>query len=516
MSDIEKRRSQYKLEYRQESYGRKITGLAIPFRALSQHIGSFREVVEPGAFDGADMSDISCFFNHDTGQLLARSYNGTGTLEWRITSRGLEVTVWLPNTTLGSDVWELVKRGDLKNFSFGFTVGEETYERRDGELIRHIWKFKRIYEVSLVVWPAYKDTHAEVSERALAELRSLQEVNELSNSLKTKKMNLFDYFFDKPTAQQEAIMRQMAKFYNNNLYSVIGKGDYLPVPWMNPQTRDLTPPSDSVGVSPWAILREGSVLDKLGITLHTDIPNNSIQLPVPDITSAAGFNWPGANGAAQEAITTIGGSQVTGKRVAGYITFSDLLYYADERMRFSDMIINVLKAFYQTKVQKTLFSTAGDANTPQGLLYGCTSTGFFTGTGVVSSALVEGLLNTVSYTVSGSEPAFVCHPYVAQKLRKTLIDTGSVPLLGSDGRLFGYRLFETKDALPVNISSTNYYPLFFGTWSELHFFEFYAPEILFDRTTMAERAKDKVHFTALVNWILTSSSTIKVAGVTLS
>lgn len=398
MSEIERRLAQYKLEYREESYGRKISGLAVPFASLSQNLGGFREVVEPGAFDGADLSDICCLFNHDPNRVLGRSFNGKGTLEWRITGRGLEVTVWLPETELGNEAWQLTKRGDIKNFSFAFTVAEESYERRDGGLVRHIWRFKKIYEVSLVVWPAYPSTFAQVSERALAELRTMREFEQLSNDLKLNKMNIFNYFLDQPDARKQQIARQMAKFYNNNAYAFTGSGDYRPLPWMNPQTRDLTPPADSVGVSAWQILREGGVFNNLGITFQSDIPNSAIQLPVPNIDSAAGLNWPGLNGAAQEAISTIGGTQVSGKRVAGQIVFSSLLYYADEKQRFSNILIDLLKNLYQNAVEKTFFSDSGDSSTPQGLLYGCTSTEFFVSTGAVSAEMIEALMNATSVT----------------------------------------------------------------------------------------------------------------------
>lgn len=115
------------------------------------------ESVAPGAFDGALSDDIRCLIDHETRLVLGR--NTVGTLSLRVDERGLWGRVEI--NELDSDAMNLyarVQRGDVSQCSFGFEIlDEETEYREDGSV--H-WTIKRVklYEVSIVTFPAYKDT----------------------------------------------------------------------------------------------------------------------------------------------------------------------------------------------------------------------------------------------------------------------------------------------------------------------------------------------------------------------
>lgn len=146
--------------------GRTISGYAIVFgvesRVLPSWDGEFIEVIERGAVTDELIarSDVKALYNHINSQLLARSVNGNGTLKLSIDERGLKYEFEAPNTTLGNDVLELVKRGDLQGSSFAFTVDEEhvTYTRNGGMRKRVISQLSGLYDVSVVVDPAYTQT----------------------------------------------------------------------------------------------------------------------------------------------------------------------------------------------------------------------------------------------------------------------------------------------------------------------------------------------------------------------
>ena len=148
------------------SEGRTISGYAIVFdvesRVLPSWDGDFIEVIEHGAVtdDLIARSDVKALYNHINSQLLARSVNGNGTLKLSVDDRGLKYEFEAPNTTLGNDVLELVKRGDLQGSSFAFTVDEEhvTYTRNGGMRKRVISQLSGLYDVSVVVDPAYTQT----------------------------------------------------------------------------------------------------------------------------------------------------------------------------------------------------------------------------------------------------------------------------------------------------------------------------------------------------------------------
>ena len=85
----------------------------------------YYEVVNRGAFDGADLSDVVMKYNHDDqAMVLARTRNKT--LQLTVDDHGLKINAELANTSAGRDVYELIKRGDLDKMSFAFTVAEET------------------------------------------------------------------------------------------------------------------------------------------------------------------------------------------------------------------------------------------------------------------------------------------------------------------------------------------------------------------------------------------------------
>jgi uncharacterized protein len=142
-----------------------IAGVTAVIGQESQDLGGFTEIIEAGAFDEAvATSDIRALFNHNPDFVLGR--NLSGTLELEIREDGLHYKVpKMPKTR--ADVFESIQRGDVTGNSFAFTVAEDRYEERDdGRKVRVISKFRELFDVGPVVYPAYSQTV--VSTRALA------------------------------------------------------------------------------------------------------------------------------------------------------------------------------------------------------------------------------------------------------------------------------------------------------------------------------------------------------------
>lgn len=146
--------------------GRTISGYAIVFgvesRVLWDWEGDFVEIIERGAIDEEllNSSDVTALFNHDRNQLLARSANGAGTLKLSLDDHGLRFEFEAPHTTLGNDILELVRRGDLKGCSFAFTAAAEDveYSKEHDKRLRTVKRINALYDVSVVVNPAYTQT----------------------------------------------------------------------------------------------------------------------------------------------------------------------------------------------------------------------------------------------------------------------------------------------------------------------------------------------------------------------
>jgi HK97 family phage prohead protease len=148
---------------------RTVTGYAAVFNSPSEDMG-FIEYIEPGAFrDALKTSDVRALFNHDPNYILARTASGTLRLEED--GKGLRYQFDAPATTFGNDFLTMLRRGDISQSSFGFTVGEQAWEEKraaDGSTqhIRRIKKIDRLFDVSPVTYPAYPDT--EVALRAMS------------------------------------------------------------------------------------------------------------------------------------------------------------------------------------------------------------------------------------------------------------------------------------------------------------------------------------------------------------
>jgi len=146
----------YTGEFRATQEGRTVEGYAAVFSSPTD-MGWYNEVIEPGAFDAADLNDVRALFNHDPDHLLART--SSKTLEVNVDEKGLFYSFEMPNTTLGNDVLEMIRRGDLSQSSFAFRVAEQNWLEREGRPdLRQITKIDMVADVSPVTYPAYADT----------------------------------------------------------------------------------------------------------------------------------------------------------------------------------------------------------------------------------------------------------------------------------------------------------------------------------------------------------------------
>ena len=119
----------------------------------------YMEVIDRNAFDGADMSDTVFKYNRgDIAMVLARASNNTLTMN--TDDKGLRISADIIDTNNGTDVYKLIKRGDLNKMSFAFTVKNERSEsdRENKIYTRTITAFDKIYDVAVVDFPAYDGT----------------------------------------------------------------------------------------------------------------------------------------------------------------------------------------------------------------------------------------------------------------------------------------------------------------------------------------------------------------------
>ena len=170
---------------------RRVEGYALLFNVDSRPMwgGDLIERIAPTALDGVlEKSDVLCLMNHDESRgVLARWRMGEGSLSLTVDEKGLRYAFDAPKTALGDELVEALKRGDIAESSFAFTVEKDNWERKeDGTYVRTIVQIDRLYDVSPVYYPAYEDTSVALrslegyKEEALKELERLR-AEELTN-----------------------------------------------------------------------------------------------------------------------------------------------------------------------------------------------------------------------------------------------------------------------------------------------------------------------------------------------
>lgn len=145
-----------------------------PYTLFSDEEYEVREIIDAGAFDNCDFSDVIMQYNHE-GRVFARQKNGTLKIEIN-KPKGLFINADLGGTELGRQVYDEIRGGYTDKMSIGFTVDKTadiwTRETVDGVTVetRRIMAVKRLFDVSAVSIPANPNTSIEsVSTRALVD-----------------------------------------------------------------------------------------------------------------------------------------------------------------------------------------------------------------------------------------------------------------------------------------------------------------------------------------------------------
>lgn len=137
-----------------EENERIVEGYAVVFDDVTD-LGYYKETIDRNAFDGADMSDVVMKYNHEDSVLpMARTRGGS--LQFDIDDHGLKIRANLPDTSVNRDIYTLIRQGILSKMSFAFTVAEEEIDYNTDT--RKILRFDKIFDVSVVDFPAYEST----------------------------------------------------------------------------------------------------------------------------------------------------------------------------------------------------------------------------------------------------------------------------------------------------------------------------------------------------------------------
>lgn len=177
-----------------ETHGNVLEGIPIVYDAETDIGGMWKEIIDRGALDQADLKDVRFLVNHDVDSIpLARSRNNNenSTMQMTVEEDGLHVRVDLDTegNPKAKELYSAIKRQDISGMSFMFSVKADKWDDLDSEYpTRHITALDRVFEVSAVTFPAYEQTtiNARSVETGQASLDSAREA--LENARKVEEL----------------------------------------------------------------------------------------------------------------------------------------------------------------------------------------------------------------------------------------------------------------------------------------------------------------------------------------
>lgn len=176
--ELERRAYSFEVRAEEGESGKIITGRPIVYNSRTD-LGFFDEIIESGALDKADLTDVRFLVNHDTSKIpLARSRrnNGNSTMLLSVDAEGMAIRVNLDveNNADAKALYSAVSRSDVTGMSFMFSVDDEEWENLESDHpTRHIRSIGTVVEVSAVTFPDYESTEINArSKEALENARS--------------------------------------------------------------------------------------------------------------------------------------------------------------------------------------------------------------------------------------------------------------------------------------------------------------------------------------------------------
>ena len=193
--ELEQRSYNFEIRAEETEHGNIITGRPIVYDSKTD-LGWFDEIIERGALNGADLTDVRFLVNHDLSKIpLARSRrnNGNSTMQLTPDERGMAIRVLLDteNNTEARSLYSAVQRGDISGMSFMFAIKDEEWDDLDQEHpTRRIKSISTVVEVSAVTFPAYDTT--EINARSKETLESARQAVETAREQKAAQVETRD------------------------------------------------------------------------------------------------------------------------------------------------------------------------------------------------------------------------------------------------------------------------------------------------------------------------------------
>ncbi|MBQ2348093.1 MAG: HK97 family phage prohead protease [Clostridia bacterium] len=191
MSEIARRAFPARFETREENGIGIIEGMPVVLNSRT-NMGEWDEIIDVGALNDTDLTDVRLCLNHDTGYVYARSRNnhGSSTMQIFRDAAGLRfrASLNIKSSPKAQDYYSAVNRGDMDKMSFMFTIDAYQWEDLESDHpTKRITRIGKIFEFSCVTFPAYDSTSIEARDAS-----ALESVKRELESLRAQRLKTLD------------------------------------------------------------------------------------------------------------------------------------------------------------------------------------------------------------------------------------------------------------------------------------------------------------------------------------
>jgi HK97 family phage major capsid protein len=406
-----------------------VEGLAVVFGERAD-LGGCHETIAPGALDVVDLNDVVLLTNHDgAGVPLARSPK---TLSLSVTDAGLAMRAELPDTEQGRAVYEAVRRGDLSQMSFAFDIGESDFDR--DTQTRTITAISKVYEISIVNFAAYKETHVQARNAQKGNENMSDKFNPITASLETATQ----------TPDTHATPEYRSAFFKSLLGKDLTETETRAMSAAKAENRadSFNTLSNSAAVIPTQTLNEVVSQARPTNALFNEIRLFSVpaNLSVPVGTPGDPAQWHIEGSAVERKNVTTANVSFAGYELIKVLSLSA----AVKRMSvpaFEGYVTNELTASVQDAIGAAIVSGTGTGQ-PTGLLTGITWNTANSLTGQITPGLLIRMIAMLPAGYAGGAKYAMSHATLYGKVYPLMTSTGEFYFAdtekGGVNRLFGF------------------------------------------------------------------------------
>lgn len=203
-----------------------IEGHAAVFNQWANIGGRFDEIIDYGAFDGCDLSNVVLLVNHNEQRIpLARNKSGTMSLTVDNVGLAFRARLDVDNNPDARALFSAIERGDICGMSFAFTIDLDDWQNLDSDMpTRRIKKIGKVFEISGVTNPAYEGTDV-TAERAKSTLDAARQNSANAVDLKRLKKEIMEKYGmenkNQSTTTQDALALAGEEFRQVNRHTEI-------------------------------------------------------------------------------------------------------------------------------------------------------------------------------------------------------------------------------------------------------------------------------------------------------